>query len=97
MVSSVQLPTGDANDWLGKEPDIDETAITRTVDTDITSLCGAESNGSMFAAAYAAANGLVSALLGGTPNVQDPPLVRRYRLRCRRGEAGEKPLKPHSC
>ena len=35
VVSSVQLPTGDANDWLGKEPDIDETAITETVDTDI--------------------------------------------------------------
>ena len=33
VVSSVQLPTGDANDWLGKEPDIDEAAITETVDT----------------------------------------------------------------
>ena len=28
VVSSVQLPTGDTNDWLGKEPDIDEAAIT---------------------------------------------------------------------
>ncbi|MFR4645981.1 MAG: FMN-binding protein, partial [Faecalibacterium sp.] len=27
-VSSVQLPTGDETDWLGKEPDIDEAAIT---------------------------------------------------------------------
>ena len=35
VVSSVQLPTGDENDWLGKEPDIDEAAITETVDTDI--------------------------------------------------------------
>ena len=34
-VSSVQLPTGDETDWLGKEPDIDEAAITETVDTDI--------------------------------------------------------------
>ena len=30
VVSSVQLPTGDENDWLGKEPDIDEAAITET-------------------------------------------------------------------
>ncbi len=29
VVSSVQLPTGDENDWLGTEPDIDEAAITR--------------------------------------------------------------------
>ena len=35
VVSSVQLPTGDENDGLGTEPDIDETAITETVDTDI--------------------------------------------------------------
>ena len=27
-VTSVQLPTGDENDWLGKEPDIDAAAIT---------------------------------------------------------------------
>ena len=51
VVSSVQLPTGDANDWLGKEPDIDEAAITETVDTDIL-IVGA-GNGGMFAAAYA--------------------------------------------
>mgnify|MGYP000284956929 CR=1 FL=1 len=55
VVSSVQLPTGDENDWLGKEPDIDEAAITETVDTDIL-IVGA-GNGGMFAAAYAAANG----------------------------------------
>ena len=55
-VSSVQLPTGDETDWLGKEPDIDEAAITETVDTDIL-IVGA-GNGGMFAAAYAAANGL---------------------------------------
>ena len=54
-VSSVQLPTGDETDWLGKEPDIDEAAITETVDTDIL-IVGA-GNGGMFAAAYAAANG----------------------------------------
>ena len=52
-VSSVQLPTGDETDWLGKEPDIDEAAITETVDTDIL-IVGA-GNGGMFAAAYAAA------------------------------------------
>ena len=54
VVASVQLPTGDENDWLGKEPDIDEAAITETVDTDIL-IVGA-GNGGMFAAAYAAAN-----------------------------------------
>ena len=47
-VSSVQLPTGDETDWLGKEPDIDEAAITETVDTDIL-IVGA-GNGGMFAA-----------------------------------------------
>ena len=52
-VSSVQLPTGDETDWLGKEPDIDEAAITETIDTDIV-IVGA-GNGGMFAAAYAAA------------------------------------------
>ena len=35
VVASVQLPTGDENDWLGTEPDIDEAAITETWDTDI--------------------------------------------------------------
>ncbi len=29
-VTSVQLPTGDETDWLGKEPDIDEAAITES-------------------------------------------------------------------
>ena len=53
VVSSVQLPTGDETDWLGKEPDIDEAAITETIDTDIV-IVGA-GNGGMFAAAYAAA------------------------------------------
>ena len=48
-VTSVQLPTGDENDWLGKEPDIDEAAITETVDTDIL-IVGA-GNGGIFAAA----------------------------------------------
>ena len=46
-VTSVQLPTGDETDWLGKEPDIDEAAITETVDTDIV-IVGA-GNGGMFA------------------------------------------------
>ncbi|MFR1909500.1 MAG: FAD-binding protein [Faecalibacterium sp.] len=69
VVSSVQLPTGDANDWLGKEPDIDEAAITETVGTDIL-IVGA-GNGGMFAAAYAAANGLNFRVIEQNANVQD--------------------------
>ena len=69
VVSSVQLPTGDATDWLGKEPDIDEAAITETVDTDIL-IVGA-GNGGMFAAAYAAANGLNFRVIEQNANVQD--------------------------
>ena len=69
VVSSVQLPTGDESDWLGKEPDIDETAITETVDTDIL-IVGA-GNGGMFAAAYAAANGLNFRVIEQNANVQD--------------------------
>ena len=69
VVSSVQLPTGDENDWLGKEPDIDEAAITETVDTDIL-IVGA-GNGGMFAAAYAAANGLNFRIIEQNGNVQD--------------------------
>ena len=69
VVSSVQLPTGDENDWLGKEPDIDEAAITETVDTDIL-IVGA-GNGGMFAAAYAAANGLNFRVVEQNAAVQD--------------------------
>ena len=69
VVSSVQLPTGDENDWLGTEPDIDEAAITKTVDTDIL-IVGA-GNGGMFAAAYAAANGLNFRIIEQNGNVQD--------------------------
>ena len=68
-VSSVQLPTGDETDWLGKEPDIDEAAITETVDTDIL-IVGA-GNGGMFAAAYAAANGLNFRIIEQNAAVQD--------------------------
>ena len=68
-VSSVQLPTGDETDWLGKEPDIDEAAITETIDTDIV-IVGA-GNGGMFAAAYAAANGLNFRVIEHTSAVQD--------------------------
>ena len=68
-VTSVQLPTGDENDWLGKEPDIDEAAITETVDTDIV-IVGA-GNGGMFAAAYAAAKGLNFRVIEQNGNVQD--------------------------
>ena len=69
VVSSVQLPTGDENDWLGTEPDIDEAAITETVGTDIL-IVGA-GNGGMFAAAYAAANGLNFRVIEQNGNVQD--------------------------
>ena len=69
VVSSVQLPTGDETDWLGKEPDIDEAAITETVDTDIL-IVGA-GNGGMFAAAYAAANGLNFRVIEQNAAVQD--------------------------
>ena len=69
VVSSVQLPIGDANDWLGKEPEIDEAAITETVDTDIL-IVGA-GNGGMFAAAYAAKNGLNFRVIEQNANVQD--------------------------
>ena len=68
-VEVVSLPTGDANDWLGKEPDIDEDAITETVDTDIL-IVGA-GNGGMFAAAYAAANGLKFRVIEQNSVVQD--------------------------
>ena len=68
-VTSVQLPTGDETDWLGKEPDIDEAAITETVDTDIL-IVGA-GNGGMGAAAYAAANGLNFRVIEQNGNVQD--------------------------
>ena len=68
-VTSVQLPTGDETDWLGKEPDIDEAAITETVDTDIL-IVGA-GNGGMLAAAYAAAKGLNFRVIEQNGNVQD--------------------------
>ena len=68
-VSSVQLPSCDENDWLGTEPDIDDAAITETVDTDIV-IVGA-GNGGMFAAAYAAANGLNFRIIEQNAVVQD--------------------------
>ncbi len=69
VVTSVQLPTGDENDWLGTEPNVDEAAITETVDTDIV-IVGA-GNGGMFAAAYAAANGLNFRVVEQNGAVQD--------------------------
>ena len=89
VVSSVQLPTGDANDWLGKEPDIDETAITETVDTDIL-IVGA-GNGGMFAAAYAAANGLNFRVIEQNANVQDTRHWYGAIDSAAAMEAGEKP------
>ena len=90
VVSSVQLPTGDANDWLGKEPDIDETAITETVDTDIL-IVGA-GNGGMFAAAYAAANGLNFRVIEQNANVQDTRHWYGAIDSAAAKEAGEKPV-----
>ena len=69
VVASVQLPTGDENDWLGTEPDIDEAAITETWDTDIV-IVGA-GNGGMCAAAYAAQNGLDFRLIEQNSAVMD--------------------------
>ena len=89
VVSSVQLPTGDANDWLGKEPDIDETAITETVDTDIL-IVGA-GNGGMFAAAYAAANCLNFRVIEQNANVQDTRHWYGAIDSAAAKEAGEKP------
>ena len=88
-VISVQLPTGDENDWLGKEPDIDEAAITETVDTDIL-IVGA-GNGGMFAAAYAAANGLNFRVIEQNGNVQDTRHWYGAIDSAAAKEAGEKP------
>ena len=89
VVSSVQLPTGDENDWLGKEPDIDEAAITETVDTDIL-IVGA-GNGGIFAAAYAAANGLNFRVIEQNGNVQDTRHWYGAIDSAAAKEAGEKP------
>ena len=88
-VSSVQLPTGDETDWLGKEPDIDEAAITETVDTDIL-IVGAGTGG-MFAAAYAAANGLNFRIIEQNGNVQDTRHWYGAIDSAAAKEAGEKP------
>ena len=88
-VSSVQLPTGDETDWLGKEPDIDEAAITETVDTDIL-IVGA-GNGGIFAAAYAAANGLNFRIIEQNGNVQDTRHWYGAIDSAAAKEAGEKP------
>ena len=88
-VTSVQLPTGDENDWLGKEPDIDEAAITETVDTDIL-IVGA-GNGGIFAAAYAAANGLNIRVIEQNGNVQDTRHWYGAIDSAAAKEAGEKP------
>ena len=80
-VTSVQLPTGDENDWLGKEPDIDEAAITETVDTDILIVARRQRR-------YVCCR-LCSCQRPELPHHRaeccsagHPPLVRRHRLRC---------------
>ena len=88
-VTSVQLPTGDETDWLGKEPDIDEASITETVDTDIL-IVGA-GNGGMGAAAYAAANGLNFRVIEQNGNVQDTRHWYGAIDSAAAKEAGEKP------
>ena len=89
-VTSIQLPTGDENDWLGKEPDIDEAAITETIDTDIV-IVGA-GNGGMFAAAYAAANGLNFRIIEQNGAVQDTRHWYGAIDSSAAKEAGEKPF-----
>ena len=88
-VTSVQLPTGDENDWLGKEPDIDEAAITETVDTDIL-IVGA-GNGGIGAAAYAAAHSLNFRVIEQNGNVQDTRHWYGAIDSAAAKEAGEKP------
>ena len=77
------------NDWLGTEPDIDEAAITETVDTDIL-IVGA-GNGGIFAAAYAAANGLNFRIIEQNGNVQDTRHWYGAIDSAAAKEAGEKP------
>lgn len=69
VVEVIRLPAGDANDWLGQEPDIDEAAITETWDTDIL-IVGA-GNGGLCAAAYAAQNGLKFRIIEQNAVIQD--------------------------
>ena len=69
VVEVVQLDQGSDEDWLGKEPEIDEASIAETWDTDIL-IVGA-GNGGMCAAAYAAQNGLNFRVIEQNPVVQD--------------------------
>ena len=55
--------------WLGQAPEVAERDITETIDTDIV-IVGA-GNGGMFAAAYAAANGLNFRVIEQNSAVQD--------------------------
>jgi len=89
VVTSVQLPTGDENDWLGTEPDIDEAAITETWDTDIV-IVGA-GNGGMCAAAFAAKNGLNFRIIEQNAAVMDTRHWYGAIDSAAAMEAGEKP------
>ncbi|MCD7819842.1 MAG: FAD-binding protein [Lachnospiraceae bacterium] len=60
---------GDDEDWLGAEPEVDESLITETIDTDIL-IVGA-GNGGLMAAAYAADKGLDFHIIEQNGNVQD--------------------------
>jgi len=68
-VEVIQLDEGSEEDWLGKEPDIDEASIAEEWNTDIL-IVGA-GNGGMCAAAYAAQNGLDFRIIEQNPVVQD--------------------------
>lgn len=68
-IEVVTFDKGSENDWLGKEPNIDDASITETWDTDIL-IVGA-GNGGMCAAAYAAKNGLKFRVIEQNPVVQD--------------------------
>ncbi len=69
VVEVIQLDQGSEEDWLGKEPEINDESISETWDTDIL-IVGA-GNGGMCAAAYAAQNGLNFRVIEQNPVVQD--------------------------
>lgn len=69
VVDVVMVDKGSEEDWLGTEPNIDDSSIAETWDTDIV-IVGA-GNGGMCAAAYAAQQGLKFRVIEQNPVVQD--------------------------
>ncbi len=68
-IEIISVDPGSEDDWLGKEPNIDEASITEKWDTDIL-IVGA-GNGGMCAAAYAASRGLKFRVIEQNAVVQD--------------------------